>query len=115
MEAVLGENHPHIKSLFESKEGEDSLYDLRGQLAHGGITFLDPNHNKMIRKKLGELGEIVKDFVKKIIIKPDQKFPKWSGKFSMSISFFTPQNTMIANTDKMFPIKDWRIRLEWLD
>ncbi len=114
-ELVFGADHLYIKSLFEKWDGNDSLSDLRSKLAHGSITLLDPDHKKLIKKRLYELSDIVKDFVKKIIIKPDQEFPEWSGKHSFSIFPSDPRDTMVASDEKMFGTKDWRIKPEWFD
>ncbi|MDR3519907.1 MAG: hypothetical protein P4L63_03430 [Candidatus Pacebacteria bacterium] len=116
IELVFGKNNQYSKLLFEKKDGKPSLADLRSELAHGGVTLLDPNHKNMIRERLPELREIVSDFVKKIINKPGQEFPEWSGGSSMSIFPSDPRDTMIANSDKnFFGTNDWKIKPEWLD
>lgn len=115
-ERVFGEGHEYMKSLFEKNEDGFSLSDLRSELAHGGATLLSPEHRKMIRERLPELAEIVTNFVKKIILKPDQEFPKWSGTHSFSMYPSDPRDTMIMTDERAAGgATDWKIKPEWMD
>ncbi|MFZ1987778.1 MAG: hypothetical protein WAV21_01955 [Minisyncoccia bacterium] len=115
MELVFGTDHEYIKALFEKVDGRESIYDLRGELAHGGITLLDPSHQKMIRERLPELAEIVREFVRRIIVKPGQELPRWTGGSTISMFPSDPRDMMIASDDRMFRHLDWKIKPEWFD
>ena len=116
-ELVFGENHPHLTTLFKKQGDKESLYALRGRLAHGDITLLDPDDRGLIEDRLHEMSTIAKDFLKRVIflLKPTDKLPKWSGRHQISIFPKDPRDIMVASDFKMLGKDDWKIRPEWLD
>ena len=116
-EIVFGKDHKYVKILFESNENQKSLYDLRGNIAHGSITLLNNDDRNLIEGRLHEMNDIVKNFLKKVIfiLKPGDKIPSWSNRFKHSIFTADPRDTHVVSDIKMFPNKDWRIKSEWLD
>ncbi|MCX6735868.1 MAG: hypothetical protein NTZ13_02190 [Candidatus Parcubacteria bacterium] len=115
MELVFGTDHAYVKTLFEKVDGKESIYDLRGELAHGGITLLDSSHQKRIRERLPELAEIVREFVRKIIVKPGQELPRWTGGSTFSVFPSDPRDMMISSDMRMYERLDWKIKPEWFD
>ena len=112
---VFGDEHKHLKALFEKQDDGYSLNDIRGGLAHGRMTILDKEHEKIVSKRLPDIAEISREFLTRIILKlkPEDRLPSWS--MLHSLKFFTndPRTTLIANSEKLFPTDDWRIKPEW--
>lgn len=115
LETVFGREHEYI-DLFFKKSGGYSIYDLRSKIAHGTFTLIDQNQIVLIEKRLPELQMIANDFILRLSTQTlkDQKLVKLKRSFSISLLFNTPRDTGIANNLDMFPIKDWKIRPEWL-
>jgi hypothetical protein len=115
-EQVFGSDHKYIKALFEKREGY-SLSDIRNKLAHGAITLLDKEDERLVRNRCGEIAEISKEFLTRIILslKPTDPLPTWSGQYSVSLSFNDPRTILVTTKDNIFPNKDWRIRPKWCD
>ena len=49
--------------LFEKATDGYSLTSIRGELAHGGVTLMDRNHERLVRSRLHEIEEISKEFL----------------------------------------------------
>jgi hypothetical protein len=116
-ELVFGPEHPYIKLLFKKGEDGHSLYSIRGKLAHGGVTLMDRDHERLVRNRLHEIAEISKEFLTRLIffLKPEESLPSWSGRFSNAMHFTDPRSTMFVNNEQPIIDKDWRIRSEWCD
>jgi hypothetical protein len=115
-EQVFGPDHAHLKALFEKREGY-SLSDIRSKLAHGAVTLLVKEDERLVRNRCGEIAEISKEFLTRIILslKPTDPLPTWSGLHSASLSFNDPRTLLVATTDNFHPDTDWRIKSEWCD
>jgi hypothetical protein len=115
-EQVFGPDHAYLNALFEKREGY-SLSDIRGKLAHGAVTLLDKEDERLVRNRCGEIAEISKEFLTRIILslKPTDSLPTWSGQYSVSLSFNDPRTLLVATTDNFLPDTDWRIKSEWCD
>lgn len=116
-ELVFGPEHPYLKLLFEKDEDGHSLNSIRGELAHGGVTLMDRDHEKLVRSRLHEIADISKEFLTRLIffLKPEDSLPSWSGRFSNAMQFTDPRSTMFVNSEVPLIDKDWRIRPEWCD
>jgi hypothetical protein len=114
-ELVFGPEHPYLKLLFEKGEDGHSLSSIRGELAHGGVTLMDRDHEKLVRNRLHEIADISKDFLTRLIffLKPEDSLPTWSMQFSNAMHFTDPRSTMFVNSVTPVAEKDWRIRPEW--
>ncbi len=115
-EQVFGPDHKYLKALFEKRENY-SLSDIRGKLAHGAVTLLDKEDEKLVGDRLPEIAEISKEFLTRIIfsLRPTDSLPSWSKQHTASYSFNDPRTILVATKDNIFPNKDWRIRPEWCD
>lgn len=113
---VFGSDHEYISALFIKKDGY-SLNDLRGRIAHGNFSQLDPEDEKLIRERLPEIAQISREFLTRIIfsLSPSDELPTWSRKHSYTMQSVDPRNTLVASTEKIMPETDWRIRPEWFD
>jgi len=116
-ELVFGQDHPHLKLLFEKGPDGHSLNSIRGELAHGGVTLIDSDHEKLVRGRLREVASISKEFLTRLIffLKPADPLPTWSRSFIDSTYFTDPRSTMFVNSEVPIADKDWRIRPEWCD
>lgn len=115
-EQVFGSNHIYLKALFEKRDGY-SLSDIRGKLAHGAVTLLDKEEEKLVGGRLHEIAQISKEFLTRIIfsLRPTDPLPSWSKQYTVPLSFNDPRTILVATKDNIFPNKDWRIRPEWCD
>ncbi len=115
-EQVFGPDHAYLNALFEKRNGY-SLSDIRSKLAHGAVTLLVKEDERLVRNRCGEIAEISKEFLTRIIfsLKSTDPLPTWSGQYSASFSFNDPRTILVATKDDIFPNKDWRIRPEWCD
>jgi len=114
-QVVFGEDHRFLGLLFDAGTDGHSLTSIRGELAHGGVTLMDRDHERLVRSRLHEIEEISKEFLIRLIffLKPNQPIPSWSRKFSDSMHFTDPRSTMFVNSEIPIEGKDWRIRAEW--
>lgn len=115
-ELVFGPGHKYVKALFEKADGY-SLTDIRGRLAHGGVTLLAKEHETLVNKRLPEIAEIAREFLIRVIfvLKPMDRLPSWSQEHRSSVSMTDPRNTMVVTHEKVLPTDDWRIRPEWCE
>lgn len=115
-EKVFGPDHKYLKALFEKREGY-SLSDIRGKLAHGAITLLDKENERLVGSRLHEIAEISKEFLARTIfsLRPTDPLPSWSRQYSVSLSFNDPRTLLVATADNFPPDRDWRIKSEWCD
>lgn len=114
-ELVFGPGHPYIKQLFEKDSDGHSLNGIRSELAHGGVTLMDRDHEQLVRNRLNEIAQISKDFLTRLIffLKPEDPLPSWSRHYSNAMHFTDPRSTMFVNSEVPVVDKDWRIRPEW--
>ncbi len=116
MEKIFGSNHQYVKELFDIIEDNISLVDLRNKLAHGDSTLLSKKDEEIILKKVYILEGIVEALIKKLLLKPGEDFPKWSGSFTATLDMSDPRGTMVTSDINMLGgRKDWRIRPEWFN
>jgi hypothetical protein len=118
LESIFGEKHKYIDMMFNKKREPYCFSDLRGQLAHGGITLLAREHEQMVQESLPEMAEISRNFLKRLIFYPKgpKKIPRWSGKMSMSLVTADPRTTHVVSDLKMLGRdNDWKIKPEWID
>jgi len=116
-ELVFGSTHPNIELLFKKGTDGHSLSSIRSVLAHGKFVLLDADDRKLVRRRVGEMARISKEFLTRIIfaLKPDDPLPTWSRKFSDTLHFADPRSTNFVNDERLLANKDWRIRPEWCD
>ena len=114
LELVFGHDHKYISVMFDKIDGF-SLNDIRSKVAHGGFNLLDHENEKLVRSRIGELEEISRDFLIRIIfsLKPADSIPDWSRMHRASLNFNDPRCTLVSSREDIFPNKDWRIRPEW--
>ena len=115
-ELIFGENHKHVKSLFEKQNGH-SLNSLRGIIAHGISGLIDRDIDQVVEKRRYELAAIVKSFLTRIIfnLKPGDTLPNWSGQHMVSMQTNDPRGTHVVSDLKIILNTDWRIRSEWVE
>ena len=117
--AVFGESHPYVQALFvKSADTEVSLSDLRSELAHGGMTLLNREHEDMIRHRVHEMGNIAREFLLRVLFRlhPEDSVPSWSRLSAVGMTTADPRSTMWTTTDKVFPPgTSWKIRTEWCE
>lgn len=112
---VFGAEHEIVKD-FSKKEAGVSLYTLRHKLAHGEFTLADSKHTDIVAHNVGRLRELVHRFILRtsLGILPNNKYKRFQRTFDVAISMYDPRSTRVANDLKMFPVKDWAIRLDWI-
>lgn len=112
--AVFGANNPVIDEYFK---GDDSINSLRGKLAHGEYSDWHYEEYMKIWSKMWRVQEIAKGFITRVLlcISPGTKRPNWSGHYSFSMGMDRPTNTLVVTNLSMFPIKDWKIKADWID
>ena len=115
-ELVFGPSHEYIQALFSKGNDGYSLSEIRSKLAHGGVTLIDWKHENLVRNRLGEIAEISKQFLTRIIflLKPTDALPSWSRCFKSSMHFSDPRSTLFTTDERVLPSADWKIRPEWI-
>jgi hypothetical protein len=118
MEQVFGPTHIYLDLLFSNSKGP-SLADIRSRIAHGKISMLSPDDEKLIDKNLYQMSLISYEFILRIcyssaVVKPTNlHFPP--NQFSQQISFSDPRAIKSMTNDCLLPPNDWKIRPEWCD
>jgi len=113
---IFGDKHEYFKKLFENEKGE-SLYDIRGTLAHGRLSYSDESSRKIVEERIYDIERIAKDLIFRLILrlKPGEKIRYWSGRQALFFSTSDPRSTLVVSDEKIIPNKDWHIRAEWCD
>jgi hypothetical protein len=116
LKLVFGDNHDYVKAVFIKKDGH-SLSSIRSGIAHGSLSLLSTEAEALVAGRVGELARIAKEFLKRLVfnLTPADGVPTWSREHRFSASSCDPRATLVANTEKPFPCKDWRIRPEWCE
>jgi hypothetical protein len=116
---VFGESHPYVQALFvKSTDTGVSLSDLRSELAHGGMTLLNQQHEDLIRHRVHEMGNIAREFLLRVLfrLRPHESVPASSQLSALSMNTADPRTTLWTTTDKVFPPGTvWNIRPEWCE
>lgn len=114
LEFVFGREHKYISLMFDKIDGF-SLNDIRSKVVHGGVSLLDREKEKLVRSRIGELEQISRDFLIRILfsLKPSDSIPDWSRMHRASLNFNDPRCTLVSSKEDIFPNNDWRIRPEW--
>lgn len=114
LKKVFGDKNPVLKEYFE---GEESIWNLRGELVHEAYSDWHFEKKELIRKKSYILQEIAKEFLIRVIMKiPSQKkVPDWSKHFVLSVSMFSPKGALVASDPRIFPTKEWKIKASWIE
>lgn len=115
-ELVFGADHEYVNGLFRKVDGY-SLYDIRNLVAHGSLSLVDPDDERLVRSRLGELARIASAFLTRVVFRmaPGEQLPQWSGLHKVGFSFADPRSILIATPSVTFPTTDWKIRPEWCD
>lgn len=118
MELVFGPKHPYIDLLF-SRAGGLSLADIRSKLAHGRLTLISPEDDRLIRANIFKMASVAHEFILRVChstspSKPPNP-PSWSGQFALEMSMADPRTILSTSDLRVLPISDWRIRPEWCD
>ncbi len=113
---VFGDEHEYLNKLFE-KEKKWSLSDIRGALAHGGLSYSDESDRKIVEERIYTIERIARDLIFRLILrlKPEEKVRYWSGKHALFFSTSDPRVHLVVSDEKIIPSKDWHIRAEWCD
>lgn len=113
-ENVFGANSVE-KELYFGKN--DSLWDLRGSVAHGDYSDWDFDKRQHLHSKIHIIKSIARDFIYRIVfqIKSSDKTKYPSSSFLVGMSFDNPLSTLISTREDIFPTKDWKIKPEWFD
>jgi hypothetical protein len=113
---IFGDKHEYFKKLFENEKGE-SLYDIRGALAHGRLSYSDESSRKIVEERIYDIERIARDLIFRLILrlKPGEKIRYWSGRQALFFSTSDPRSTLVVSDEKIIPNKDWHIRAEWCD
>ena len=114
LKKVFGRSSPVIPKYFRGKE---SIWNTRGRITHGDYSEWDNNQVELVRKNLYELQRICQFFLYRVILglRQSQKIPKRSSEtFRVSISMFSPRGALVVSDLRMFPIKEWLIKPEWV-
>ena len=116
-ELVFGPDHDYIKVLFNKTSDGYSLSDIRGKLAHGGITLIDWKDESLVRNRIYEIEKISNEFIIRIIfgLKPSDHIPSWSQEHFTTVITSDPRMTHAVTRLDAFPNKDWRIKPEWCE
>jgi len=111
---IFGDKHEYFNKLFEKEKGE-SLYDIRGALAHGRLSYSNELHRKVVEDRIYDIERISRDLIFRLILKlePGEKIRYWSDKHALFVSTSDPRTTLVVSDDKIIPNKDWHIRAEW--
>ncbi|MBU4274956.1 hypothetical protein KKE19_04060 [Patescibacteria group bacterium] len=114
LEGVFGDQHPFIKEYFQGKE---SIWSLRGELAHGEYSNWHDDKYMMVWKKLATMQDISKSFLTRVILKVDsgKNPPGWTREHTFSIGMDDPRSTLAVSSLDVLPRQDWSIRPEWID
>ncbi len=118
MEQVFGPTHIYLDLLFSNSKGL-SLADIRSKIAHGKITMISNDDEKLIHENIYQMSVIAHEFILRIcysstVLKPTN-FHLTPNQFSQNISFSDPRTINIMTTDCLLPPNDWKIRPEWCD
>lgn len=118
MELVFGLKHPYLDLLFSRSSGP-SLADIRSKLAHGRLTLISPEDDRLIRANLFQMASIAHEFILRLCYNTTPSKPPsplaWSGQFALEMSTTDPRTMLITSNLRMLPTSDWRIRPEWCD
>lgn len=103
------------KDLYFGKG--DSLWDLRGSVAHGDYSDWDLVKRQHLHSKIHIIKSIARDFVYRVAfqIKPTEKTTFPAGHYALGMSFDNPLSTLISTREDVLPNKDWKIKPEWFD
>lgn len=112
--AVFGKDNPAIDEYFK---GKDSIYSLRGKLAHGEYSDWHYDEYMKVWGKLWAVQEIAKGFITRVLmqIPAGTERPAWSGHHVFSMPMDRPTHALVVSKLDMFPIKDWTIKADWID
>lgn len=118
MELVFGPAHPYLDLLFSGSSGL-SLADIRSKLAHGRLTLISPEDDRLIRTNLSQMANVAHEFILRLCLNTTPSKPihplTWSREFSLEVSMTDPRAILITTDLRMLPTRDWRIRPEWCD
>lgn len=117
--AVFGPEHQYLEGLFvKPPDTKVSLSDLRSELAHGGMTLLNKDHEGHIRQRVHEMEEITREFLLRVLfrINAGTPAPGWSQAIAFEVNTADPRSTMWTSTESTFPAgTSWKIRPEWCE
>lgn len=111
---IYGKGHSYVKEYFN---GQNSIWALRGEIAHGEHSELTYDKYLKVWEKLSLLQYISKSFILRVIfkLKSDQEIDDWSREFSLQIEMDNPNNVPVASTLDFLPKQDWKIQGNWID
>ncbi len=115
-ELVFGPEHKFLDVLF--KQGTvKSLSQIRGMLAHGKVTLIDHEHEKLVASRVHQIAHISREFLMRVLfkLKPEEPTPKWSTLHSISCSASDPRGTLLVTKEEMLAGNNWDIKPEWCE
>lgn len=116
-ELVFGPAHGAMPALFTDTDEKESLTTIRNWLAHGGVSLVDREHEKLVRERLREIADISKEFLMRVLLRlrSEQTWEDWSRVYTFGRSFTDPRSIRVTNSDKMLPQTSWLIQPAWCE
>jgi hypothetical protein len=115
---VFGPRHPYLELIFSESHGS-SLASIRSKLAHGKLTLISPEDDKLIRENLFDMATVVHEFILRLcyLTTPTKpaKYYVPSNQFSLGMSMTDPRTIRILNDPRILPKTNWDIQPEWCD
>ena len=114
--AVFGADSTAASLLFDKREGT-SLASLRSSLAHGSLSLADPASRALVRERLPEIQDVVREFLLRVALKlsPDDDAPQWSRLHLFGVTMDDPRATLCTTSLDHLPQSYWWIRPEWVE
>lgn len=114
LEGVFGDKSSVIDEYFK---GKDSIWRIRGELAHGEYSDWHDEKYMMAWRKLAPLQDISKSFLTRVILKvpSGKRSPGWTREHTFALGMDDPRSTLAVSRIDVLPRQDWSIRPEWID
>ena len=116
-ELVFGSGHRYIRDLFVKADDGYSLHGIRSDIAHGRITLLNNEHERLVWQRLHQIANISREFLSRLAFRlsPDESVPSWRRHCIIGVKPNDPRDMLVVNDLSMIPESDWRIKPEWCE
>jgi len=73
-------------------------------------------HADLVAQRAGELGEIAKEFIARVLLRlqPEAPAPQWTLQYVGALSFYDPRSLLIVSDERVLLSTDWKIRAGWI-
>jgi hypothetical protein len=119
LELTFGNGHPYIDLIFSKSSSRPSLAEIRSKLAHGRLTLLSPEDDRLVRANTFRMASVAHEFILRLCASSLPSRPTgpygWSGQHSLSMSMADPRTIFVLSDMRVLPPSDWKIRPEWCD